>query len=244
MQNNDSEPEWLHTYGIAGDTVKKRVTALIQVNHCDVRFLLDTGADVNKITQRCVHKQQVRQASGILILWNGSNMSPFGATTLKVTNPKTHEKHEVDFVVVQNDLTCLIGSTTVQEMGMIIDHAYQFVSEVKGSPHNKRTHERKTDDESRPSTQKTADGQGKCAPTNVGVRSAPTCHATSMHEVDDLGSLGPATLMTDYNVRARVLPSRKLPISLQKPVEEELDTLGKRRDVKTDTSSSMNTTPS
>ena len=41
-------------------------------------------------------------------------MIPVGATTLTVTNPKTHEKHEVDFVVVHNDLTSLIGSTTVQ----------------------------------------------------------------------------------------------------------------------------------
>ena len=41
-------------------------------------------------------------------------MIPVGATTLTVTNPKTHEKHEVYVVVVQNDLTSLIGSTTVQ----------------------------------------------------------------------------------------------------------------------------------
>ena len=140
---------------------------------------------------------------------------------------KTHEKHEVDFVAVQNDLTCLIGSTTVQEMLTV--HADQFVAEVKGSPQNKRTDERKTDDKTRPSTQKTAGGQGKCAPTKVGVRRAPTCHATSKHEVDDLGSLGTATLKNDHNVRERVLPNRKLPISLQKPVKQELDTLVRRR---------------
>ena len=208
--------------------LKKRVTALMQVNDWDVRILLDTGADVNTITQRFVHKQQVRQSSGKLIMWNGSKVSPVGATTLTVTNPKTHEKHEVDFVVVQNDLTCLIGSTTVQEMGLLTVQADQFVAEVNGSPQDKRTDGRKTDDESRPSTQKTSGGQGKCAPTNVGVRSATTCHAASKHEVDDLGSLGTATLTTVHNVRARILPSRKLPISLQKPVKEELDTLVKR----------------
>ena len=118
----------------------------MQVNHCDVRVLLDTGADVNTITQRYVHKQQVRLSSGNLIMWNGSKMSPVCATKLTVTNPKTHEKHEVDFVVVQNDLTCLIGSTTVQNMGLLTVHAEQFVAEVKGSPKNKRTDERKGDD--------------------------------------------------------------------------------------------------
>ena len=92
-------------------------------------------------------------------------MSPVGATTLTVTNPKTREKHEVDFVVVQNDLTCVIGSTTVQEMGLITVHADQFVAEEKCSTKNKRTDERRTNDESRLSTQKTAGGQGKCALT-------------------------------------------------------------------------------
>ena len=102
--HNDSDTEWLQTYGIAGDTTNKRVTTLMQVNHCDVRFILDTGTNVNTITQRFVHTQ----TSGQLIIWNGSKISPVGATTLTVT----HEKHEVDCVVVQNDITCVIGSTT------------------------------------------------------------------------------------------------------------------------------------
>ena len=162
-------------------------------------------------------------------MWNGSKVSPVGATTLTVTNPKTHEKHEVDLVVVQNDLTSLIGSTTVQEMGLLTVHADQCVAEVKGSPQEKRTDGRKTDDESRPSRPTTAGGQGKCAPTKVGVRGAPTCHAASKHEVDDLGSMVTATLTTDRNVRARVLPSRTRQISVQKPVNQELDTLVRRR---------------
>ena len=45
--------------GITRDTAKDRVTATMQMNHCDVRFLLDTCSDVNTITQRFVHKQQV-----------------------------------------------------------------------------------------------------------------------------------------------------------------------------------------
>ena len=80
--------------------MKKRITALMQVNHCDVRFPLDTRADVNTITHRFVHKQQVHQSSGKLIMWNGSKMSPVGATTL--ANPKTHEKHKVDFKLTKN----------------------------------------------------------------------------------------------------------------------------------------------
>ena len=91
-----------------GEETNHNINGMMHVNHCDVRFLLDTGSDVNTITHRFVHKQQVRQTSGTFIMWNGSKISPVGAMTLTVT----HEKHEVDFVVVHNDLTCVIGSTT------------------------------------------------------------------------------------------------------------------------------------
>ena len=79
--------------------------------------------------------------------------------------------------------------------------------------------------ESRVSTQKTAGGRGKCALTKVRVRGAPTCHAASKHDVDDLGSMAIAT----HNARAMLLHSRKRPISLQKPVKLERDTCVRRR---------------
>ena len=69
---------------------------------------------------------------------------------------------------------------------------------------------------------RTAGGQGKCALTKVRVRGAPTCHAASKHDVDDLGSVGTAT----HNARAMLLPSRKRP---QKPVKLERDTRVRRR---------------
>ena len=37
----------------------KRVTALMQVNGCEVRFQLDSGADVNTICQKFVKKSQL-----------------------------------------------------------------------------------------------------------------------------------------------------------------------------------------
>ena len=41
----------------------KRVTALMQVNGFEVRFQLDSGADVNTVCQKFVKKSQVKSTS-------------------------------------------------------------------------------------------------------------------------------------------------------------------------------------
>ena len=52
--NEDNDEGWQQTYGIVRDMTKRRITACIKVNDCKVRVQLDTGADVNSITQQCV----------------------------------------------------------------------------------------------------------------------------------------------------------------------------------------------
>ena len=110
-------------------------------------------------------------------------------------------------------------------MGLLTVHADQFVAEEKCSTKNKRTNERRTYyDESL--LRKLLAGGGSAPLRKVRVRGAPTCHAASKHDVDDLGSIGTET----HNARAMLLPSRKRPpISLQKPVQLERDTRVRRR---------------
>ena len=84
----------------------------MQVNNCDVRFQLDTGADINTINQRFVYKEQVRKTNEKLVMWNSTKMTPKGIIRLPTTNLKTGNPEDVDFVVAENGLTCLIGSAT------------------------------------------------------------------------------------------------------------------------------------
>ncbi|KAI0240365.1 hypothetical protein LSAT2_008908, partial [Lamellibrachia satsuma] len=95
---------------------------MMQVNNCDVRFQLDTGADINTINQRFVRKEQVRKTNEKLVMWNGTKMTPKGIVRLPTTNLKTGNTEDVDFVVVENGLTCLIGSATTQAMGLMTVH--------------------------------------------------------------------------------------------------------------------------
>ena len=114
--STDSDEQWLAT--VMTDQ-NKRVTALMQVNGCDVRFQLDSGADINTICQKFVKKSQVTEpTSKKLIMWSKSRLTPLGETTLEVLNLKNAQVSEADFTVVPNDFSCLLGLKTVQEMGL------------------------------------------------------------------------------------------------------------------------------
>ena len=133
----DDDDDWLQTHGLTfgvnGHKVQQRVTAMMQVSNCDVRFQLDSGADVNTINQRFVRKEQVRKTNEKLVIWNGTKMTKNGIVRLPTTNLKTGNTGDVDFVVVENGLTCLIGSATTQAMGLMTVHEERFISQVSQS---------------------------------------------------------------------------------------------------------------
>ena len=67
----------------------KEVTAVMTVNDCDVRFQLDSAADVNTISQCHVLKEQCKPTKLRLNMWNKTNMKPLGEADLTVIKPRT-----------------------------------------------------------------------------------------------------------------------------------------------------------
>ena len=126
-ESDDSDTNWLATVEVPNKT---RATALMQVNDCDVRFQLDTGADVNTLCQKLVRPTQVEPTTQKLIMWNKSKVNPLGETTLKITNPKNEEETVVDFIVVPNDYSCLLGLSTIQQMGLHTINDGNFVAHI------------------------------------------------------------------------------------------------------------------
>ena len=111
---------------------KDRVTALMRVNDCNVRFQLDSAADVNTICQQHVRKEQVKPSTTRMVMWNKSKMKPLGEACLQVFNPQTEQTMPVTFTVVQNGLTNLLGLSTVRSMGLITVNHDKFVHAVNG----------------------------------------------------------------------------------------------------------------
>jgi hypothetical protein len=63
-------------------------------------------------------------------MWNKSKVNPLGETTLKITNPKNEEETVVDFIVVPNDYSCLLGLSTIQQMGLLTINDGNFIAHI------------------------------------------------------------------------------------------------------------------
>ena len=79
----DSDDQWLMAVSNGTDSV----TATLTLNDIDVKFQLDTAADVNIICQRHVRQHQVSPTTVPLNMWNKTNLKPLEETRLKVKGP-------------------------------------------------------------------------------------------------------------------------------------------------------------
>ena len=122
----DSDDQWLMAVSNGTDSV----TATLTLNDIDVKFQLDTAADVNTICQRHVRQHQVSPTTVRLNMWNKTNLKPLGETRLKVKNPRTSSESEIKFIVVPNGFTNLLGLNTIQELGFITINKECFISQV------------------------------------------------------------------------------------------------------------------
>ncbi|KAK3770331.1 hypothetical protein RRG08_029984 [Elysia crispata] len=143
----DSDNEaWLNAIGDG----KKRATACLKVNNCEVRFQLDTAADVNTIQQRFVKKEQVTKSDQTLVMWNGTKMRPLGETKLQVLNEKTGQTLPVKFTVVKNNLNCLLSLTTCQDLSLVTINHEKLIAQTTEEPGTLGTASLKVDPDIKP----------------------------------------------------------------------------------------------
>ena len=100
------------------------------VNDCEVQFRIDSGSHVNTCCQKYVKREQARKNSTKLRMWNKTSVDSLGETTLTMKNPRTNEKHEVNFVIVPNDFECLLGLKTIQTLNLITLNSEMFIGKV------------------------------------------------------------------------------------------------------------------
>ena len=107
---DDPNDRWLAavTQGTTG-----RATVLMQSNGKEVRFHIDSAANVNTISQECVMKDQEKPTQIRLGMWNDSKMIPIGKTILPMSNPRDGTVTNVEFVVVENSYSTLWGLKTI-----------------------------------------------------------------------------------------------------------------------------------
>ena len=124
----DDDEFWLAYVG--RETASKLLATMI-VNENEIKFQVDTGAEVNTLNQKYVKKSQVNNKTPTLRMWNKSTVKSLGETTLPVTNPKTGEVQHITFIVVPNGFQSLLGLKTVQDLNLIDIRTDMFIGKVE-----------------------------------------------------------------------------------------------------------------
>ena len=77
-----------------------------------------------------MRKEQVKPCYRTLTTWNKSTIHVAGETRLDIVNIKSNDVCPVNFLVVNNDLQCLLGLDTVRRMNLVTVNSDAFIATV------------------------------------------------------------------------------------------------------------------
>ena len=118
----ESKESDVHAVGFA-----KEIYAEMLIDSKKVNFQIDCGASINIITAKHAQGHEIKATTKTLRMWNGSQVKPIGSARIILRNPKTRKKYSVEFIVVESDLTPLIGAKAAQEMELITVNDENFI---------------------------------------------------------------------------------------------------------------------
>ena len=194
-----AQPHYINAVEQCGDA--KEIYAEMILGGQPVRFHIDCRATVNVLPTKYVGSKEIKPTKKVLQMWNKSELKPEGVTCITIRNPKNNKKYSVEFVVVKEELTPLLGAKASQHMGLLEIHPENFrqVANVKMPQSSVRARV------------KTADQLIK-----------------EYHDVfeGDLGTLpGRQRLEVDPSVTPTISPSRRVPLALKPRLKQELERL-------------------
>ncbi|CAH1252634.1 RTL1 [Branchiostoma lanceolatum] len=200
MTINDERPspENAYAYGVNANSYAKQVYATMKVEGKSVRFQLDLGATCNVMPRKVLKKHnisyQVDSNQRTLTMYNDTSIKSDGETMLKMINPRTKKKYCAKFVVVDGDGTPLLGSRSIQQMGIVTVHYNKIqVVQSNGSRLDK------------PITREGLIEEYKDVFTGLG-RLPGECH-----------------LEVDESIKPRIHPPRRVPVSIKEQLKRALD---------------------
>ena len=99
---------------------KSKIFAHIEIEDVLVKMQVDSGASCNVLPHKFLPKDTVVDTTEVkLTTHSKASVKVLGVAKIQLRNPKNQKKYRVQFVVIDEDYTPLLGSTSAQEMGMI-----------------------------------------------------------------------------------------------------------------------------
>lgn len=114
------DPEFLISQVCATSSIgSKRLCAELIVNDQPI-------ASNNLIGKKWIADTQITPSSSTLVMWYGSRMQPYGESVLKFINHKNKIKYRVKFIVVDKDVTPLLGLGACTQMELLTVNQDEF----------------------------------------------------------------------------------------------------------------------
>ena len=119
--------EWINVIKINSvDTNGKEVHAEMLIDKKLVKFQLDCGASVNLLPIKYIGNREIIPCNRTLVMWNGTKVKPAGTCHINIQNSKTGKKSSVEFIIVNEDLTPLLGLQGTEKMNLLSIHRDNF----------------------------------------------------------------------------------------------------------------------
>ncbi|XP_063615279.1 uncharacterized protein LOC134788321, partial [Penaeus indicus] len=90
-----------------------------KVGSNSVQFQLDSGASVNVIPRKLIPKTNLMKTDAVLCMWNATNIYPLGERRIDIKNCSNGKKYSVNFIVVEQDFTPILGKRACEQMDLI-----------------------------------------------------------------------------------------------------------------------------
>ena len=192
------QPETVHS--VTQPNYPKEIYTEMVVDRKHVKFQVDSGASVNVIPAKFVADKKLEGTTKTLQMWNDTTLQPLGSCRIILQNPKDKKKLSVEFLVVDKQLTPLIGAKAAQQMGLITVNLQNF--KITEPP----------------------------ARSKAEVKSVQTMEEIVAHYPEifqrEIGTLpGTVHLEVDQCATPVVAPPRRVPTSLKTKLKQELDRL-------------------
>ena len=131
VHNIESEEELEEISVVRVQALRGRaVYARMLVREQPVQFQVDCAASANILPLKYAEGEEFDSCSQMLVMWNGTKVTPVGSCVLPVVNSKTNEKYKVRFLVVKEDLTPLLGLNATEKMKLLTVHKKNFIKEA------------------------------------------------------------------------------------------------------------------
>lgn len=176
----------------------KEIYSEILIDDRPIKFQVDCGLLINILPKEVVANYNLVPTSKTLIMWNKTEVTLLGTTRIIVTNPQ-NQKYSVDFVVVTEKLTPLIGARAAQCMKLLIIHWNNFKSVPAPKRNEAVVHQLLT-------------GQQVVMQYPKVFKSQLRCFSDMKIEID-------------ANIQPVITPTRRIPTALKEKFEKEVDRL-------------------